>query len=432
MDLFDHAKHPSVKPLAEEIRPTELDEVIGQDHLFGKNGPVTKMIESGKPGSIILQGPAGTGKTTIARIISEKSRLHQEQISAIMTGIPDLKKIFAEAERRLKETGKATLLFVDEIHRFNRSQQDAFLPVIESGTIVLIGATTENPSFEINGALLSRCRVLKTKALDSEALEKVLQRLEQIHGPLRLTPEAREVLIANSGGDARYLIGQAEGVIEQDREISVDDLSLLVRKKPVQHDKDRDGHYDLASAFQKSVRGSDPDAALYYAARMVRAGEDPAFIFRRLLVMASEEVAMADPAALATVVAARATFDMLGFPEGGYALAQAIVHVATAPKSNATYKAWKAALDLAEVTGDLSPPLHILNAPTKLMAQEGRKQGYQYDHDHPGAFSGQNFWPYDVVSQELYKPNPRGFEDKIKQRVDHWNSIRRAKKDEWS
>ena len=374
---------------------------------------------------MILWGPPGTGKTTIAQLLADLFDLRFVQISAIHSGVADLKKTFEGARTALRSGGRPTLLFVDEIHRFNRAQQDAFLPDVEAGTIVLVGATTENPSFEVNAALLSRAQVYVLLPLDDASLGLILERAEAVVGALPVTDEARSALIGNAGGDARYMLGQTEVLLSAPAAEPFDlpaMEALLARRMPA-HDKDRDGHYDLASAFQKSVRGSDPDAALYYAARMVRAG-DVAMVLRRLTVTATEEVGMADPTALQAVVAAGLAFDRLGLPEGGHAIGQAIVHVATAPKSNAAYKAWGAAMALAAETPNVAPPDRILNAPTKLMRDVGRKVGYQYDHDHDGAFSGQDFWPDQVPPRTFYEPSPRGIEPRIRERLDHWGAIR--------
>lgn len=416
----------AIAPLAERMRPADISDVVGQDHLLGPRGGIGRMIANGKASSMILWGPPGSGKTTIARLVSSSLGLPQVQLSAIGTGVADLKKVFAEAQARVTADGRPTVLFIDEIHRFNKGQQDAFLPHMEAGTIILIGATTENPSFELNGALLSRAQVHVLKGHDEASLDRVLLRTEESNGPLPLTMEARRALVANAGGDARYMLGQVETILDAgiDEPLDVAGMEEILSRRLARHDKAGDGHYDLASAFQKSVRGSDPDAALYYAAKMIDGGETPVFIFRRLLVMASEEVGMADPTALATVVAARAAFDMVGLPEAGYALGQAIIHVATAPKSNAAYSAWGRAMELAKSTRGISPPQRILNAPTRLMKEMGRKEGYQYDHDHPGAFSGQDFWPDEIGRQRFYHPNPRGFEDKIRQRIEHWDARR--------
>lgn len=414
-------------PLADRMRPGTIDDIYGQRHLTGPDGPIGRMIANGRASSIILWGPPGSGKTTIARLLSTSLGLPHVQLSAIGTGVADLKRVFGEAQARVAMDGKPTILFVDEIHRFNKAQQDGFLPHMEAGTIVLIGATTENPSFEINDAVISRSKVLVLEAHDPESLEQVMERAERENGPIPVTADARATLVANAGGDARHLLGQIETLFEvaPAEPLDVEAMERLFSRRLARHDRAGDGHYDLASAFQKSVRGSDPDAALFYAAKMIDGGETPVFVFRRLLVMASEEVGMADPSALATVVAARATFDMLGLPEAGYALAQAIIHVATAPKSNAGYLAWRAATQLARETRGVGPPKRILNAPTRLMQSQGYKDGYRYDHDHENAFSGQDFWPDDLGRQKLYRPNPRGLEARIAERLEHWDAIRR-------
>ena len=428
-DLFapDETNEPLASaPLAERVRPRELEDVFGQEHLTGPDGPLLAMARSGKAKSIIFWGPPGTGKTTIARLLADLFDLDFVSTSAIHSGVADLKKIFEDARSKARQHGRPVILFVDEIHRFNKAQQDAFLPVLEEGSVVLVGATTENPSFELNGALLSRTRVLSLKPLGRGALEQMLARVEEIEHTLPLTPEARDALIDGAAGDGRYLIGQAEVVLDtpvgKDL-IDVERLERLLDSRLSSHDKSGDAHYNLASAFQKSVRGSDPHAALYYAARLVQAG-DHAFVFRRLTVYASEEVGMADPMALQTVLAARTVYDRIGFPECGHALAQAIIHVATAPKSNSAHDAWAAAMALARKHPNSSPPKRILNDVTKLMSDEGYKKGYIYDHDLPDAFSGQEFWPDDVSPTVLYEPRPRGLEAKIIERLNKWDGIR--------
>lgn len=414
-------------PLAERMRPAQLETVVGQEHLTGPGGPLFQMVRSMKPKSIIFWGPPGTGKTTIAQLIADLFDFRFVQLSAIHSGVADLKKVFEGARAALRAGGRPTVLFVDEIHRFNKAQQDAFLPDVESGTIVLVGATTENPSFEINGALLSRAQVLVLKPLGEESLDLILQRAEDANAPLPITREARAALIANAGGDARFMLGQAEILmtVTPDKPLDVDAMGTMLNRRMASHDKAGDGHYDLASAFQKSIRGSDPQAALYYGARMYHAG-DVAMVIRRLIVTASEEVGLADPTALLAVIAAAEAYDRLGHPEGGHAIGQAIVHVATAPKSNAAYKAWGRAIAFADQTANVKPPKRIMNAPTRLMKQQGYKEGYQYDHDAEGAFSGQDFWPDDLTPQTFYEPSPRGLEPRIAERLDRWDPIREA------
>ena len=431
-DLFEddppaaaEAAHANA-PLADRLRPTKLDEVIGQDHLTGPDGTIGRMVAAGKLSSMILWGPPGTGKTSIARLLADAVGMHYKAISAVFSGVADLKKAFAEAEL-MARTGKKTLLFVDEIHRFNRAQQDGFLPFVESGVVTLVGATTENPSFELNAALLSRSQVLILQRLDESALATLLDRAEAVVGsPLPLTPDARTALIRSADGDGRFLLNQAETLFAIQIENPLDPQSmaaLLQRRMPV-YDKDREGHYNLISALHKSLRGSDPQAALYWMARMLVAGEEPLYVLRRLVRFASEDVGLADPNALVQCLAAKDAYEFLGSPEGELAIVQACLYLATAPKSNAAYKAMGSAWRGARETGSLMPPANILNAPTKLMKDIGYGKNYNYDPDAPDGFSGDNYWPDDMEPQRYYQPVERGFEAKIRERIAHWDRLR--------
>ncbi len=431
-DLFTAAglAEDAPHPLADRLRPQRLDEVAGQDHLLGPDGALTRLIRAASLGSLIFWGPPGTGKTTVARLLAKEVKLAFVQISAIFTGVADLKKVFEEARRR-RSVGQGTLLFVDEIHRFNRAQQDSFLPVMEDGTVTLIGATTENPSFELNAALLSRARVLIFRSLDEEALEKLLQRAEAIEGrPLPLDAEARAILLRMADGDGRAVLTLAEEIwraAEPGKIFDVAGLSEIVQRRAPIYDKAQEGHYNLISALHKAVRGSDPDAALYYLARMLDAGEAPLFLARRIVRMAVEDIGLADPQALVIANAAKDAYDFLGSPEGELALANAVIYVATAPKSNAAYRAFSDAKRLAQEHGSLMPPKIILNAPTKLMKAEGYGTGYEYDHDAPDAFSGQDYWPEALGRQKVYEPVDRGFEREIKKRLDYWERLRKER-----
>lgn len=424
------AKAAPAPPLADRLRPQSLADIIGQPHLVGEEGALTRLLAGGTLGSLILWGPPGTGKTTVARLIAGETSYAFEQVSAIFSGVADLKKLF-EAARQRREAGQGTLLFVDEIHRFNRAQQDGFLPVMENGTIILIGATTENPSFALNAALLSRARVLSFRALEAPAILALLGRAEALMARmLPLTPAARDLLATLADGDGRAALNLAEEVwraAAADRLFDEAGLLEIVQRRAPIYDKSEDGHYNLISALHKTIRGSDPDAALYYFCRMCDAGEDPRFLARRLVRMAVEDIGLADPQALIHARAAAAAYEQLGSPEGELALANCVLYLATAPKSNAAYLAYKKALQTAKAAGSLPPPKTILNAPTRLMKNEGYGAGYIYDHDAPHAFSGQDYWPEALGKQHFYAPPERGFERDIKKRLEFWDKLRRER-----
>jgi putative ATPase len=426
-DLFEASGiHPPDAPLADRLRPATLDDVVGQDHLLGPGGPIRRMIEAGRLGSMILWGPPGTGKTTIARLLAQTAGYQFQQISAVFSGVADLKKAF-EAARMRRAAGQSTLLFVDEIHRFNRAQQDGFLPFVEEGVVTLVGATTENPSFELNGALLSRSQVFVLKRLDDAALDQLLIRAEAHEDrTLPLTEEARHALLALADGDGRYLLTMSEVLFDLPADVTLDvqGLAGTLQKRAPAYDKSREEHYNLISALHKSVRGSDPDAALYWLARMLNGGEDPLYLARRIVRMAVEDIGQADPLSLLVANAAKDTYDFLGSPEGELALAQAVVHLATAPKSVGVYEAYKAASKAARETGSLMPPAHIRNAPTKLMKSLGYGKGYQYDPDTPEGFSGANFFPDGMDRRTFYAPKGEGHEAKVKERLERWAAMR--------
>ena len=414
-------------PLADRLRPKRLDEVLGQDHLLGPGGPIGRMVASHRLASMILWGPPGSGKTTIARLLAEGTGLAFEPLSAVFSGVAELRKVFERAAQR-REAGEGTLLFIDEIHRFNRAQQDGFLPYVEDGTVILVGATTENPSFEINAALLSRCQVFVLRRLTDDALEELLARAETLEGrKLPLDPDARAALRAMADGDGRYVLNLAEELFLLSADAKPLDpaaLAAAVQRRAPLYDKAQEGHYNLISALHKSLRGSDVDAALYWLARMLAGGEDPLYIARRLVRFASEDVGLADPDALVQTLAAWDTFERLGSPEGELAIAQAVIYLATAPKSNAAYVALGAAGRAARETGSLMPPMHILNAPTRLMRDLGYGRGYAYDHDTEAGFSGQNYFPDGMERQSFYRPTERGFEREVAKRLEYWRKLR--------
>jgi putative ATPase len=412
-------------PLADRLRPQTLAEVVGQEHLTGPEGAIGRMVAAGKLASIILWGPPGTGKTSIARLLADAVGMRFAAISAVFSGVADLKKVFAEAEK-MASAGRKTLLFVDEIHRFNRAQQDGFLPYVERGVVTLVGATTENPSFALNAALLSRAQVLVLNRLDESALAALLAKAEGLEGALPVTLDARTALIAGADGDGRFLLGQAETLYAAGLAEPLDPAALgsFLQRRVAVYDKDRDGHYSLISALHKAVRGSDPQAALYYLARMLTVGEEPLFLARRLVRMAVEDIGLADPHALPQCMAAMEAYRFLGSPEGELALAQACLYLATAPKSNAVYVAQKAAWKSAKDTGSLAPPANILNAPTKLMKDIGYGEGYTYDHNTADGFSGDNYWPEGMAPERFYTPVERGFEREVKKRLDYWDKLR--------
>ena len=431
-DLFEAAGlEPSApRPLAERLRPTMLSEVVGQSHLLGPDGPIGRMAAAGRLASVILWGPPGVGKTTISRLLADAAGYEFQQLSAVFSGVADLRKAF-EAARARRRAGQATLLFVDEIHRFNRAQQDGFLPYVESGDVTLVGATTENPSFELNGALLSRCQVFVLRRLDDAALSELLSRAEALEGrPLPLTPSARAALLAMADGDGRFVLTLAESLYAFGLDAPLDSagLAAALQRRSLAYDKDREEHYNLISALHKSIRGSDPDAALYWLARMLEGGEDPLFLARRLVRAAVEDVGAADPTALMIALAAKETYDFLGSPEGELALAQACVHLATAPKSNAVYAAFKAARAAARETGSLAPPAHIRSGATKLMRDLGYGAGYQYDPDAADGFSGADYWPEGMGARRFYDPRGEGAEGPVRERLDRWDALRRERR----
>ncbi|WP_343563240.1 replication-associated recombination protein A [Kiloniella sp. b19] len=419
-------ENQALRPLADRLRPAALEQVVGQDHLIGETSPLGRMVRARRLTSMILWGTPGCGKTTIARLLADVTDMHFEQLSAIFSGVADLRKVFDRARER-RAMGQGTLLFIDEIHRFNRAQQDSFLPHMEDGTIVLVGATTENPSFELNAALLSRCQVLTLNRLSDEGMEELLKRAESEMGyPLPLQDDARAAVVAMADGDGRYLLNMAEELftLPPGEDLPADGLEQVLQKRAPVYDKAQEGHYNLMSALHKSLRGSDCDAALYWFGRMLSAGEDPHYIARRLLRFAVEDIGLADPNAMTQALQAWQTFERLGTPEGELALAQAVIYLGTAPKSNAAYKAYKQSVAAAKTMGSLSPPKHILNAPTRLMKDLGYGDGYAYDHDAPDGFSGQDYFPEEMPRQQFYQPVDRGFERELKKRQEYWARLR--------
>ncbi|WP_233615672.1 replication-associated recombination protein A [Leucobacter chromiisoli] len=415
----------SARPFADRLRPATLEDVVGQEHLLGEDGPIGRMVAEQRLVSMILWGPPGCGKTTIARLLAERTNLIFEPLSATFSGVADLRKVFNAAQKR-REIGQGTLLFVDEIHRFNRAQQDSFLPYVEDGTIVLVGATTENPSFELNGALLSRCQVFVLKRLDEHALDTLIERAEHALGrSLPLEAEARQALVAMADGDGRYLLNLVEQLQTVHEPLDVAGLAHLVQQRAPLYDKSQEGHYNLISALHKSMRGSDPDAALYWLARMLDGGEDPLYIARRVVRFATEDIGIADPEALHQALGAWEVYERLGSPEGELAIAQAVVYLATAPKSISVYRGLGAARKLAKRTGSLMPPPHILNAPTKLMKNLGYGKGYQYDPDTEDGFSGADYFPEDMDRERLYRPTGNGYEQVVRDRMREWERLRR-------
>ncbi|HEY7990247.1 MAG TPA: replication-associated recombination protein A [Stellaceae bacterium] len=429
MSLFEQ---DAPRPLADKLRPAKLADVVGQDHLLAPDAPIGRMAAAHRLASMILWGPPGCGKTTIARLLAQATSMHFEPLSAVFSGVADLRKVFDAAKKR-RVAGQGTLLFVDEIHRFNRAQQDGFLPYVENGTVTLVGATTENPSFELNGALLSRCQVFVLKRLEDDALETLIARAEDTLGrKLPLDADAREALKAMADGDGRFLLNLAEelAALPEGTKLDTAGLSATVEKRAPLYDKAQEGHYNLISALHKSVRGSDVDAALYWLARMLVGGEHPIYIIRRVVRMAVEDIGLADPQALTQAIAAWEAYDRLGSPEGELAIAQAVIYVATAPKSTAAYRAFGEAKRAAQDSGSLMPPMHAVNAPTKLMRELGYSEGYVYDPDTKEGFSGLNYFPDDLPRQTFYRPLERGFEREIMKRLDYWNKLRQRKGDD--